>query len=160
MSKSNYHPKIHHRKSIRLKGYDYSQPGCYFVTICSFEKDHLFWEIDAGIMHLNQFGQIVHEEWLKSEQIRKEIKLDEFVVMPNHFHGIVWITNPNYKVGAQGIAPPHAPPQTPNKLYRKPKSLGSFIGAFKAVCKTRINTIRNTPRSTCLATQLLRSYYP
>ncbi len=78
-------------RSIRLKGYDYSKPGAYFLTLCTHDKVCLFGDIVNGEMQLNHFGRIVSEEWQKPEVIRKEIKLDEFVVMPNHLHGIVVI---------------------------------------------------------------------
>jgi len=88
-----YNPEIHHRRSIRLKGYDYSQPGAYFITICTHERECLFGEIVNNEMVLNDYGKIVYEEWFLSAKIRNEIELyeNEFVVMPNHIHGIVWI---------------------------------------------------------------------
>ncbi|MEM9508615.1 MAG: hypothetical protein AAGA16_13175, partial [Cyanobacteria bacterium P01_E01_bin.35] len=91
----------HHRRSIRLRGYDYSQPGYYFVTICCYERQCLFGEIVDGVMQLNQYGEIVKNEWLKSSVIRPDIKLDKYVVMPNHFHGIVIINI----VGANSRSP-------------------------------------------------------
>ena len=91
----------HHRRSTRLKGYDYTLSGAYFVTLVTFRRDPIFGEIVDGQMKLSALGQIVREEWLRSIGIRKEIRLyaDEFVVMPNHFHGVVWI------VGADGVRP-------------------------------------------------------
>ena len=72
------------RRLIRLRGYDYSQAGAYFVTLCTHNREFLFGEITAGgEMRLNEFGQIVQEEWLRSQEIRKEIELDEWVIMPN-----------------------------------------------------------------------------
>ena len=90
---NKFDPKIHHRHSIRLKGYDYTQAGAYFVTICTWKHECLFGEVVEGEMRLSALGQIVREEWVKSSDIRKEIRLfeDEFVIMPNHVHGIVWI---------------------------------------------------------------------
>nr|VFJ44204.1 MAG: hypothetical protein BECKFW1821A_GA0114235_100619 [Candidatus Kentron sp. FW]VFJ58227.1 MAG: hypothetical protein BECKFW1821B_GA0114236_104011 [Candidatus Kentron sp. FW] len=87
-----YNPDIHHRRSIRLRGYDYSQAGAYFVTICTQNQECLFGKIADGEMRLNDAGKIVAEEWTRSEVIRDEIELDEWVVMPNHFHGILVIT--------------------------------------------------------------------
>ena len=100
-SKSRYDPQTHHRRSTRLKGYDYTLSGAYFVTLVTYRRDPIFGEIVAGQMKLSPLGQIVREEWLRSIGIRNEIRLyaDEFVVMPNHFHGIVWI------VGADGVCP-------------------------------------------------------
>jgi len=82
-------------KSNRLQGYNYSENGIYFITICVKGQKSVFGCVKKGKMILNQFGKIVEEEWKKSAEIRKEIILDEFVVMPNHFHGIVILQNDN-----------------------------------------------------------------
>jgi len=95
----NYNPALHHRRSIRLKGYDYSQAGLYFVTICCRDMVCRFGKIENGEMILNAAGEIVRNEWIKSVEIRKEIEIHEYIVMPNHFHAIVEI------VGANGIRP-------------------------------------------------------
>lgn len=88
-----YNPDKHHRRSIRLPGYDYSQSGAYFVTICAYQRQCLFGNVVDGRMVLNQYGAIVADEWQKSSVIRQEIELDGWMVMPNHFHGIVIIKN-------------------------------------------------------------------
>lgn len=84
-----YNPTLHHRKSIRLQGYDYSQAGLYFITICTHGRVPLFGEIADGVMVLNVAGNIVSEEWHKTGQIHHQIGLHEFVIMPNHIHGII-----------------------------------------------------------------------
>ena len=86
-----FDPEIHHHRSIRLPGYDYSQPGTYFLTLCAFNKQSLLGQVVEGQMLLNEIGQMVHAEWFRTTQIRREIELDTFVVMPNHLHGIVRI---------------------------------------------------------------------
>jgi putative transposase len=88
-----YNPEIHHRRSIRLKGYDYTQPGAYFITICTYQRMHIFGEVVGGKMDLNEVGKIVWGEWFKTAELRPYVKLyeDEFVVMPNHAHGVIWI---------------------------------------------------------------------
>jgi len=99
-----YNPNIHHRRSIRLKGYDYSQAGLYFMTICCQNKACLFGEIINGEMILNDAGKMIDKEWLKLTDRFKNIQLHEHIVMPNHFHGIIQITNDNVGaplVGAQ-----------------------------------------------------------
>ena len=88
---NKFNPVIHHRHSIRLPEYDYSSPGYYFVTICAKDRECIFGEIRNGIMGLSELGTIIHNEWLNSQLIRKNIRLDQFVVMPNHIHGIVEI---------------------------------------------------------------------
>lgn len=77
------------RRSIRLKGYDYSQAGLYFVTICCQDRICRFGKVVNGEMALNEYGQIAYNEWLKTPDIRKNVELDEFVIMPNHIHGII-----------------------------------------------------------------------
>ena len=81
----------YHRRSIRLKGYDYSQPGAYFVTICAHNKKCVLGEIVDGNMDLNEFGKVVEKEWLKTFDMRNNLVLGEYVVMPNHFYGIIMI---------------------------------------------------------------------
>ena len=102
----------HHRRSIRLKGYDYTQPGAYFVTICAFQREEIFGTVINDVIRLSPIGKIVQAEWFHSAEIRQEIRLfeDEFVVMPNHIHGIVWIVE-NEIVGADGVRPQGVRPQ-------------------------------------------------
>lgn len=86
-----FNSDIHKRRSIRLAGYDYSQAGLYFLTICVQDKECLFGSIENGAMILNEYGRMAEDEWLKSAKIRLEIELHGFIVMPNHIHGIVEI---------------------------------------------------------------------
>ena len=89
-----YDPQKHNRRSMRLKNYDYSQPGAYFITLVTYQREMLFGRVAEGKMEYSRLGKIVREEWIKSNRMRREIQLneDEFIVMPNHIHGIVWIT--------------------------------------------------------------------
>jgi REP element-mobilizing transposase RayT len=86
-----FDPEKHHRQSIRLRNYDYSQPGYYFLIICTHKKQCWLGEIKSDQMHLNQIGKIVANEWLNTPKIRPNFQLDEWVIMPNHLHGIVII---------------------------------------------------------------------
>ncbi len=90
--KPKYNPNIHHRRSIRLKGYDYSSEGLYFITICCHNKVCLFGHVLNGAMVLNEYGQVAFNEWMKTPEIRPNVELGEFIVMPNHIHGIIRIT--------------------------------------------------------------------
>lgn len=99
----SYDPEIHHRRSIRLKGYDYSRAGAYFITICTHDRKCVLGEVIDGQMHLNQFGKIVASEWLKTGEVRENVELDVSVVMPNHMHGILIITHQIETVGAAGL---------------------------------------------------------
>lgn len=85
----SYNPNIHHRKSIRLKGYDYSQAGLYFITICCQDRAHLFGEIENGEMILNEYGKIANQCWLEIPNHFPNAILHEHIIMPNHIHGIV-----------------------------------------------------------------------
>jgi REP element-mobilizing transposase RayT len=101
-----YDHKIHHRRSIRLQGYDYSSPGAYYVTLCSFGKQCIFGRVVDDQMQENECGKIVRQQWFESAQIRQELKLDAFTVMPNHLHGILWIVGPNgVRPGENGVRP-------------------------------------------------------
>lgn len=84
-----FNSEIHHRKSIRAKGYDYAQDGAYFVTVCARNKQCLFGEIVNGKMELNGAGKIVCDCWAGLKNRFSNIENDVFVVMPNHFHGIL-----------------------------------------------------------------------
>ena len=153
-----YNPHKHHRRSIRLKGYDYSAAGAYFITICAFQRQCLFGQVVNGEIQLNEFGQMVAEEWLHSKEIRQEIDFDAWVIMPNHLHGIVLIESID-PVGANGCLPSefdgeganhHLPSSSPlrhdpHRLVppMRPRSLASFIAGFKSATTKRINTLRN-----------------
>jgi len=84
-----YNPNIHHRKSIRLKGYDYSQAGAYFITICIQDRKCLFGNIGKDEMVLNENGMIAYNEWEKLPERFVNMELDVFQIMPNHMHGII-----------------------------------------------------------------------
>ena len=141
---TSYDPDRHHRRSIRLKGYDYTQPGAYFVTLCTHDRAHLFGEVVDGEMRLNEWGEIVRDEWFKTAQVRPYVQLrdDEFVVMPNHIHGIIWIAD---NVGAtRRVAPTdRVAPTTPRGPA--PQSIGAIIGQFKSAVTKRMNELRDTP---------------
>ena len=123
---NSYNPIIHHRRSIRLKGYDYSQAGFYFITLCVQDRKHLFGEISNGKMKLNLFGKIANEEWLRTKEIRKNCTLEEFIIMPNHFHAIISI---DYKI------------ENNNQIgkFRSPsQTIGAIIRGFKGATTKRI----------------------
>ena len=134
------------RRSIRLPGYDYAQPGPYFVTICSYRRQLLFGDVVAGEVILSTVGGIVRDEWLRTGIIRKEITLDEFVIMPNHYHGIVIIETSSLEsanVGAHGHAPLQPSDHAP--LRRSPRSLGSLVARFKGSVTRQVRTKRADP---------------
>ncbi len=149
-----FNPELHHRQSTRVRGYDYSQPGCYFVTICTHQRERLFGSIHEGEMMLNQWGSIARDEWLKTPGIRPEIQLGNFVVMPDHFHAILIIQRKVWsKVNAIAIAI-NQKPEIANKSPRSNEiphlrspsmTVGAVVRGFKSAVTTRINMLRETP---------------
>ena len=139
-----YDPERHHRQSIRLKGYDYSRSGYYFVTICAQDRKKLFGEINDAIVRLNEAGQMVEQEWNKIPKRYDNVIVDQYIIMPNHFHGILQIT-PKNNVGT----PPVAVLNKTNKISIPPNKIGismtnraatggaptlfEIIGAFKSI---------------------------
>ena len=114
----------HHRISIRLKEYDYSQPGEYFITVCTHDHECTLGKIVDGEMRLNEVGRIVEKCWKEIPRHFINVKLDEFVFMPNHLHGILTINEP---VGVQNFEPLQNTYQ-----HIVSKSLGSIIRSYKA----------------------------
>jgi len=128
------------RRSIRLRDYDYSQPGVYFITICTLHRGYPFGEIVDGKMVLNEMGDIAAESWQWLERQYEYVVLDEWVIMPNHLHGIIVITDCR---GGSRTAPTRNVRTRLDQPNRKP--LGRLIGAFKTVSTKRINEMHNTP---------------
>jgi len=81
----------YHRRSIRLKDYDYSNDGAYFVTICAYQRRCLFGKMVKDNMKPNAYGRLAELEWGKTAKLRNSVVLDTFVIMPNHVHGIIFI---------------------------------------------------------------------
>lgn len=128
---NRYNPNIHHRKSIRLKGYDYSQAGLYFITICVHNRQCLFGEIVNDEMILNNFGNIAHNHWEKLSERFQNFELDVFQIMPNHMHGIIFLTNP---VGAGFTPAPNDGAPAPNGVTaRVTPTIGDIVGAYKSL---------------------------
>lgn len=127
--------------SARLPHWDYKNKGAYFVTICTHNREHYFGEINDEIMHLSSIGKIVETEWLKTPEIRPDmnLKLDEFVVMPNHFHGILIIGKNEFNKpitgginDGGGRDAMHGVSTAKNKFGPQSKNLGSIIRGFKS----------------------------
>ena len=151
------------RQSIRLRQYDYSLPGAYFVTICVRNRECLFGKIANGIMLMNQYGTIVNNCWFDLPNHYKNIKLDYFVIMPNHIHGIIVIKNPI--VGARSSRPSWnwcqsekgrddlAP--TSNGRKDPTPTLGKIVAFFKYQTTKQFNELQ------CIGMQKLwqRNYY-
>jgi len=147
-----YDPDKHHRRSIRLKGYNYTQAGAYFVTLCAWQRECLFGEILGGEMQLNDYGRVLEEEWLRTAEVRPNVDLDAFVIMPNHLHGVIVICDQCRR--GEPLARPYGPyrpcrptaPAAPTGTVRiVAGSLGAIIGQIKSITTKRINALRNAP---------------
>ena len=144
-----YNPKIHHRRSIRLKGYDYSQAGAYFITICCKDMKCLFGKIENGEMIMNEFGQIAFDEWINLSERFANSELDVFQIMPNHMHGILVLTdtatipeNPEIENNIPDIGGglDDAEKENDYKInnhqampYPAPTTMGDMMGGYKSI---------------------------
>jgi REP element-mobilizing transposase RayT len=151
-------PKRHHRRSIRLRGYDYRQPGAYFVTICTHQQELLF--EDPRLRRVAETG------WQRIPRFFPQAGLDAWVVMPNHIHGIIAIVDEHRRgeasqgtgsgpiaveerrsgLASKGVAGDASPLQAARRPRGvAPGSLGAIVGNFKSVTARRINALRGTP---------------
>jgi REP element-mobilizing transposase RayT len=117
-----YDPNKHHRRSIRLKGYDYARAGAYFVTICTWQRQSLFGAIANSEMQLSDYGKVAHFHWQNLLKHHQYLELDEFVIMPNHVHGILVFTD--------------------DTACKKRPGLPEIIRGFKTFSARRINKMR------------------
>ena len=142
------------RKKMRLKDYDYSKEGLYYITICTDNRKLLFGNVntDIGIMILNEFGKIAQENWNETERIRDNIKLHQFIIMPNHIHVIIEITHRRGVLHTPGIEKhipeikTHTSPDIENIKKNTPpqspkQTIGSIIRGYKASVTKKINLL-------------------
>ena len=139
MSNMSFNPRLHHRRSIRLAGYDYSHPGAYFVTLVTHQRQCLFGEITDGEMHLSAMGQIADEHWRAIPEHFPQVELGNYIIMPNHIHGII-IIHLSPAVGASHWdAPTNNAPDAPTPNGPQRGSLGAILGAYKMSVTRRID---------------------
>jgi REP element-mobilizing transposase RayT len=168
-----YDPQRHHRRSIRLQGYDYTQPGAYFVTLVTYNRACLFGDIVDGEMRLNDAGRIAEQCWLDIPSHFLDVELDAFVIMPNHVHGILRIVGETVTVGAQNVSsagavgaknfsplppspPPSQLPSPPNAdsfPHGTSRTIGSVVRGFK------IGVTKWFRQNTAIYTVWQRNYY-
>jgi REP element-mobilizing transposase RayT len=120
------------RRSTRLKDWDYASPGAYFVTICAQHRRRIFGTIESEQIRLSEIGSIVEQKWVWLERQYPHVILDEFIIMPNHLHGIIFLQS--VRRGGSRTAP-----------TSKSKTLGRLIGAFKTTSTKQINNLLGTP---------------
>ena len=162
---SKYNPAIHHRKSIRLKGYDYSAGGAYFITICTLNRERLFGEIVSNgrgtkFCAPTDAGKIAIQCWYDIPKHYPFVILDEFVIMPNHIHGIIHIQH----VGANNYLPinndnayDRANNYSPLQINGTSQSIGAIVRGYKIGGDKMVSCLYQYLYN--LATELLRTYY-
>jgi len=125
-------------ESTRLKGWDYTSSGLYYVTICTYKMKMYFGNIEKGKVILSKEGEIVYDEWNKTPGLRNNVVLDEYIVMPNHFHGIIGLEKIDENLKSE-TCQRHV--STEAKLIKD--SLGSIINQFKGKCTKEIHKFNN-----------------
>ncbi len=138
----SYNSKTHNRRSIRLKDYDYSQAGLYFVTICVHNRECLFGEIADGHISLSNIGTIADLLWFEIKNHAPNVELCEFVVMPNHIHGIIEIKDlPS--VGALHATPLHATHPQPDEPCKQKNEYMAAISPKAGTLSTIIRSYKS-----------------
>ena len=134
-----FDPEKHRRRSVRLQDDDYSQEGAYFITICTHKRELLFGQVAGDIIQLNSLGRVVQEEWLRTAEMRPSVVLDQYVIMPNHFHGIIVLHE------SRGTLPR----ALRHEQFSKPtlNSILTIIRLFKSSVTTGINQERQMPHA-------------
>jgi putative transposase len=147
-----FDPDKHHRRSVRLQGHDYAQPGAYFVTICTRDRECLFGHAVNGEMHSNDAGEIARRCWEDIPHHLPLVELDAFVVMPNHVHGMVVIREPCRGEAsavtihvAKAPSKPDASPLRQRPNGTQPRSLSAIVQNFKSISTRKMNTARGAP---------------
>ena len=156
MPQTQFDPQKHRRRSIRLKRYDYSQAGAYYVTIVAYQRECLFGEIVNGEMKLNQYGKIVQKWWNDIPKHFRNVELGVFIVMPNHIHGIIIINDnrrgtvpvPSNDQNLRGIPPSHKNGETRKSGGETPPlrapTLEQIVAYFKYQSTKEMNALDDT----------------
>jgi putative transposase len=135
-----YDPQQHHRRSVRLKGYDYTQPGVYYITICTNRRQCIFGDVIDGQMRLNFLGYLAHICWLDIPNHFSRFQLDTFVIMPDHVHGLLAIVNNTPLKTKHGLVP------TPEQLGQPVRgSIPTAIRSYKGAVTRFIHKLCETP---------------
>ena len=131
-----YQKQIRNRKRNRLKGYNYSRDGCYFITICTKNRIECFGEIKNGEMALNKYGYVAEKQWQWLADQYAYVKLDEYIIMPNHFHGVIILEDINNQEDTARRVPTQ-------ESFGKPisGSVPSIIRSFKSAVTRLINLL-------------------
>ena len=133
----SYNSDKHQRRSLRLPQYNYAQAGAYFVTVCTYQRDCILGKIEDGIVRLSEFGKIVETCWDALPHRYASVKCDAFVIMPNHIHGIIYLTEAI--VGNDGEVRAGKPRPYTGSII----PLGKVVASFKYQSTKRINALRD-----------------
>ena len=144
MAEGKYNPEIHHRRSIRIPEYDYSQEGMYYVTICTQNRECLFGEVKNGQMQLNEAGDMVQKVWNELPEKYSGVEIDAFIIMPNHIHGIALLS-----VGAGPRACPDAVSACPDAVSACPDAVSACPDAVSACPETNQSSRKGHPLGGC-----------
>ena len=135
------------RRSPRKPGYDYAAPGVYFVTLCTSQRKRIFGEIQDDRVNLSPLGQVADHYWRQLPSYFDHLALDEWIVMPNHVHAVVWLLHRNCTTGAE-LTTASRDRQNQDDFrsstYVAPGSLSAIIGTFKSLVTRRANRMRYT----------------
>ena len=130
-----FNPEIHHRRSIRLRDFDYGSPRAYFVTICTWKREYTLGEVADRKVVLSAAGRIVFDTWLELPKRFPTVSLDSFEVMPNHLHGVLELRSRRKNQGVMNHAPTESP-RVVGAQFIAPK-LGDIMRTFKALVTRR-----------------------
>lgn len=155
-----FNPERYHRRSIRLRDYDYTNAGAYFVTVCTHGRQYLLGEITDGVMSLSRAGRIVQTCWYSLPKRFTHVSLDAFVIMPNHIHGVVLLQEQGEPLATGNRQSADEQTADVSPLQDTPTgaragSLGAIIQGFKTSTTLRINRVDRTPGRTIWQ----RNYY-
>jgi putative transposase len=144
--RTSTHP-THRSRTIRIRDYDDTQGGAYFITISTRDRECLWGKVINGMVQLNEMGRLVESVWLQNALVRPDIELDAYVAMPNHFHAIFFIhESPGVPGATHRVAPTKNSSSAPGKTGRptgpKPRSVGAVMAQFKSLVTKRINDTR------------------
>ena len=147
---SKFDPQKHHRRSIRLPNYDYSQAGAYYITIVTWQRECLFGSVVDEEMGLSKFGLVAKQQWEKLPKRFPNIELGVYVIMPNHMHGIIIITDGRGTAGQFTVLILPIPRRAPTReQFQRPVkgSIPTIIRSYKSAVSYRINLMRGTQDS-------------
>ena len=144
---NNEKPK-YRRRSLRLPDYDYTQPRAYFVTICTWKRHSLFGEVVDDTMILNRSGQVARDQWIRLSIRFPQADFSKYIIMPNHVHGIIWITSEMMGTGDKltDISKKSLTHRTNHKNQIALRSLGTLVRAYKSSVTWRLHTLDQSTR--------------